>query len=178
MLITELDSKLGQTSQSHCDSSQDPDIHINIKTSPRFGENCLNNSNLIGRSVKNRQEKIDHNQHTACSKWHNVSTKRPVTMGLEDYRKIPITDTEIVPFAVPHIPSRMCFGRIRKQIEHDFRKTPGRDTQLFRTQKFPGARRISVPATIKVGPFNGLNEVQNQNNDLVDPNATISSTAA
>ena len=76
----------------------------------------------------------------------------------------------------------MCFGRIRKQIEHDFRKTPGRDTQLFRTQKFPGARRISVPATIKVEPFNGLNEVHNQvstkSNDLMDPNATISSTAA
>ena len=108
MLITELDSKLGQTSRSH--SSHDPDIHIDIKSSPRFGEDSrdglrgLNGSNLIQRSIMNRHEKIDHNQHKTCSKRHNVSTKRPVTMGLEDYRKIPITDTEIVPFAVPHIP--------------------------------------------------------------------------
>ena len=38
-------------------------------------------------------------------------------MGLADYRRIPITDTSIVPFAVPHIPQRLIFGRIRKKID-------------------------------------------------------------
>ena len=46
-------------------------------------------------------------------------------MGLEDYHRIALDDTEIVPFAVPHVPQRLLYGRVRKQIEHNYRQPQG-----------------------------------------------------
>ena len=110
-MITEIGdraSRMHNASRSdECSFHEDPDFHIDIKTSPRFGPKVNRQAPIIKRSPKKPEEK------SVCSK-HNSRTDRSVTMGLEEFRRIPITDTEIVPFPVPHIPKRMIYGRVRK----------------------------------------------------------------
>ena len=50
-------------------------------------------------------------------------------VGLEQYKHIPIPETEIVPFVVPHVPQCVMVGRIRKQVE-DKARSHNRDKAM------------------------------------------------
>ena len=50
----------------------------------------------------------------ACDHNHIAENSNRATIGLEVHRNVPISSTQIVPFQVPHIPSRLLYGRMRK----------------------------------------------------------------
>lgn len=132
--------------------SADPDYNIDIHTCSKFSSrNAHPLRTLQTSSLQYRP---------SCTKQHHSRTQRPVTMGLADYRRIPITNTAIVPFAVPHMPQRLLYGRVRKQLDQDPRRPHGSPRGVLTlTQKFARQRRISVPTTVRAEPFVALNEI-------------------